>query len=152
MIAANRGEEGVMGEAREVMDRVTETAFKKDLEALKGLYAPNAVAETPDQGTVNGPDAIVEYLGEFMTAFPDASYESVHEHESGANAIDEGYFVGTHTGPLSGPDGETIEGTGKSVRLRACDVATVEGGVVTSHRFYFDNMELIEQLGLASES
>lgn len=141
-----------MSEAREIMDRVTETVFKKDSEALKALYAPNAVAETPDQGALTGPDAIAEYLGEFLVAFPDASYESVHAHESGANAIDEGYFVGTHTGPLTGPDGETIEATGKSVRLRACDVATVEGGVVTSHRFYFDNMELLEQLGLAPES
>jgi ketosteroid isomerase-like protein len=141
-----------MGEAREVMDRVTEAVFKKDSEALKALYASDAVAETPDQGTLNGPDAIAEYLGEFLVAFPDASYDAVHAHESGSNAIDEGYFVGTHTGPLTGPDGETIEGTGKSVRLRACDIAPVEGGVVTSHRFYFDNMELIQQLGLAWES
>lgn len=141
-----------MGEAREVMDRVTETVFKNDTEALKALYAPDAVAETPDQGTVNGSDAIAEYLGQFLVAFPDASFESVHAHESGANAIDEGYFVGTHTGPLTGPDGETIEGTGKGVRVRACDVATVEGGLVTSHRFYFDNMEFMQQLGLAAES
>ncbi len=140
-----------MGEAREVMDRVTEAVFKKDLEALKALYAPNAVAETPE-GTLNGPDAIAEYLGEFLVAFPDASFESVHAHESGANAIDEGYFVGTHTGPLTGPDGEIIDATGKTVRLRECDIATVEGGVVTSHRFYFDNMDFMQQLGLAPES
>ena len=141
-----------MGEARDVMDRITEAVFKKDSEALKVLYAPDAVAETPDQGTLNGPDAIAEYLGEFLVALPDASYESVHAHESGATAIDEGYVVGTHTGPLTGPDGETIEGTGRSVRLRACDFATVEGGVVTSHRFYFDNMDFMQQLGLAPES
>lgn len=138
-----------MGEAREVMDRLTEAAFKKDLEALKALYAPDAVAETPDSGTIRGRDEIAAYLGEFFEAFPDASYESVHEHESGATAIDEGYLVGTHTGPLTGPTGETIEGTGKSVRMRACDIATVEGGLVTSHRFYFDNMDFLEQLGLA---
>jgi ketosteroid isomerase-like protein len=141
-----------MGEAREVMDRVTETVFKNDQDALKALYAPDAVAETPDQGTLNGADAIAAYLGEFLVAFPDASYESVHTHESGANAIDEGFFVGTHTGPMTGPDGETIEGTGKSARLRVCDVTTVEGGVVTSHRFYFDNMEFMQQLGLVPES
>jgi ketosteroid isomerase-like protein len=138
-----------MGEARDVMNRLTEAAFNKDTDALKAVYAPDAVAETPDQGTINGPDAIAAYLGEFLTAFPDASYEARHEHEAGNTAIDEGYFVGTHTGPLSGPDGEEIPATGKSVRFRACDIATVEGGVVTSHRFFFDNMELLEQLGLA---
>jgi ketosteroid isomerase-like protein len=138
-----------MGEAREVMDRLTEAVFKKDREALTALYAPDAVAETPDQGTISGRDAIDAYLGELFEAFPDASYESVHEHESGDTAIDEGYFVGTNTGPLIGPTGETIEGTGNSVRIRACDIATVESGVVTSHRFYFDNMDFLGQLGLA---
>jgi ketosteroid isomerase-like protein len=43
-----------MGEAREVMDRVTDAILKGDLEALKGLYAQDAVAETPDQGTITG--------------------------------------------------------------------------------------------------
>jgi hypothetical protein len=35
--------------------------------------------------------------------------------------------------------------------MRSCDVATVEEGVVTSHRFYFDSMEFLGQLGLAPE-
>jgi hypothetical protein len=72
----------------------------------------------------------------------------VHAHESGNTAIDEGYFVGTHTGPLPSPTGESIPPTGKAVRVRACDIATVENGVVTSHRFYFDQMEFLGQLGL----
>ena len=43
-----------MGEAREVMDRLTDAALKGDSEALKALYAQDAVAETPDQGTITG--------------------------------------------------------------------------------------------------
>jgi ketosteroid isomerase-like protein len=141
-----------VGEAREVLDRVTEAVFKGDSEALKALYAPNAVAETPDQGTISGRDQIVAYLAEFGTAFPNASWEELHKHETGATAIDEGYFVGTNTGPLTGPSGETIPATGKRVRARECDVATVENGVVTSHRFYFDMLDWLTQLGLAPES
>lgn len=141
-----------MGEARDVMDRLTAAAFGKDIEALKALYAEDAVAETPDQGTINGRDAIAAYLEEFTTAFPDASYESLSKHESGTSAIDEGYFVGTNTGPMAGPDGDAIEPTGKSVRARSCDVVTVDNGFVTSHRFYFDNMDFFEQLGLLAES
>ena len=41
-----------MGQAREVMDRVTEAAMSNDAETLKQLYAPEAVAETPDEGTI----------------------------------------------------------------------------------------------------
>jgi tight adherence protein B len=34
------------------------------------------------------------------------------------------------------------------VRVRICDIATVEGWLVTQHRFYFDQMEFLGQLGL----
>ena len=138
-----------MGEAREIMDRVTAAVVSGDSDALKALYAPDAVAETPDQGTIRGRDQIAAYMGEFATAFPDASWEELHKHETGATAIDEGYFVGTNTGPMTGPNGETIPATGRPVRARECDVATVENGVVTSHRFYFDMQNWLTQLGLA---
>lgn len=141
-----------MGEAREIMNRVTEAVFNQDGEALKQLYAPDAVAETPDQGTISGRDEVVAWTLEFLAAFPDASYESAREHEAGDTAIDEGYLVGTNTGPLAMPEGESIPATGKSVRLRACDAATVENGLVTSHRFYFDQMDFLGQLGLAPEA
>jgi ketosteroid isomerase-like protein len=137
-----------MGEAREVMDRVTAAVMSGDSDALKALYAPDAVAETPDQGTIRGRDQIAAYMGEFATAFPDASWEELFKHETSDTAIDEGYFVGTNTGPMTGPNGETIAATGKRVRARECDVATVDNGVVTSHRFYFDMQDWLTQLGL----
>jgi hypothetical protein len=34
---------------------------------MKALYAPDAVAETPGQGTINGRDQIAAYLAEFGT-------------------------------------------------------------------------------------
>ena len=138
-----------MGEAREVMDRVTAAVMSGDLDGLKALYAADAVAETPDQGTIRGRDQIAAYMGELATAFPDASWEELHKHETSDTAIDEGYFVGTNTGPLTGPNGETISATGRRVRVRECDVATVQDGVVTSHRFYFDMQDWLTQVGLA---
>ena len=141
-----------MGEAREVMDRVTDAILKGDLEALKGLYAQDAVVETPDRGTLTGREEIAAYLGEYGTAFPDAAWEERNKYEAGDTAIDEGYFVGTNTGSLTGANGETIPATGRRVRARECDVATVENGVVTSHRFYFDVQDWATQLGLAPES
>ena len=141
-----------MGQAREVMDRVTEAAMGNDGETLKQLYAPDAVAETPDAGTLNGGEAIIAWFTGFAEAFPDASWESGHAHECGDTAVDEGYLVGTHTGPLRLPDGQSIPATGKSVRVRGCDAATVQNGRVTSHRFYFDQMEFMGQLGLAPEA
>jgi ketosteroid isomerase-like protein len=137
-----------MGEPREVLNRLTEAVFSGEWDALGRCYATNAVLVTPDQGEISGTEEIVKWFRDFDDAFPDARYESLYEHETGNTAIDEGYFVGTNTGPLDSPTGESMPATGKSVRFRACDVATVEDGAITSHRFYFDQMEFLGQLGI----
>ena len=122
-----------MGEARDVMDRVTEAVVSKDLEALSRASTPRMRSPSrPDLGTMSGRDQIVAWLGEFVAAFPDASFETAREHACGDTAIDEGYFVGTNTGPLAMPNGESIPATGRRVLMRACDAATVEDGVVTA--------------------
>ena len=138
-----------MGEAREVLDRLTEAVMRGQVDELPNLYADDATLVTPDAGEIRGREAIAEYLGTFSRAFPDASWEALSQLEVGDTAVDEGSFVGTHAGPLATPTGETIPATGKRVRLRECDVATVENGRITSNRFYFDQMEFLEQLGLA---
>jgi hypothetical protein len=86
--------------------------------------------------------------GRSSSRSPGLHWEPADSHEVGNTAIDEGCFVGMHTGELPGPAGEAIPPTGKKVRVRECDAATVENGVITSHRFSFDQMELLGQLGL----
>ena len=141
-----------MGEAREIMDRITASMENNDPEAMRSLYASDAVAETPDEGALRGPEAIAGWLTKFAEAFPDTKWEQANGFEIGDTAIDEGYFTGTNSGPLPMPDGQSIPATGKKIRIRACDLATVQGGVVTRHRFYFDQMDFLEQLGLAPEA
>ncbi|WP_426939533.1 ester cyclase [Pseudarthrobacter sp. S3] len=63
-----------------------------------------------------------------------------------------GSVTGTNTGPLPLPSGESLPATGKSIRVRSCDVAHVEAGLIKQHAFYFDQMELMAQLGLLPES
>ncbi len=137
-----------MGEAREVMDRVTAASRANDRVAVAACYAEDAVAVTPDMGEIRGRDAIVEWYFSLHDAFPDNGYESAAKYEDGNTAIDEGYLVGTHTGPLELPSGDVVPPTGRSIRVRSCDLARVEGGVITRHHFYFDNGEFARQLGL----
>jgi len=49
------------------------------------------------------------------------------------------------------PSGESVPATGKQIRIRECDVVLVEGGQITQHRFYFDQLEFLDQLGLLPE-
>lgn len=139
-----------MGTAREVADRITDTILAGDFGTIKGHYAPRAVLVDPLAGEVSG-GGIVGVYQDFMEAFSEFGYEQIAKHESGSVAIDEGYILGVNTKPLSLPSGETVPPTGRSIRLRSCDVLTVEDGRAVSHHFYYDQMELFAQLGLAPE-
>jgi ketosteroid isomerase-like protein len=140
-----------MGQARETMDRLTAAVMSGDREAVGQFYAADAVAETPDGPRLQGAAAIADYLLAFTRAFPDASFESVRKYEAGDTAIDEGYLVGTHTGVLSTPEGE-VPPTGRKIRLRECDILEVANGVAVSHRFYYDQLDFVSQLGLMAAS
>ena len=137
-----------MAGPRQVLDKLNDAFLAKDLKTVGECYADNAVAITPDQGEIRGRDHIMEYHRQFIDAFSDMSFDFVAQHECGNLAIDEGTMVGKNTGDLPLPSGERIPATGKQVRVRECDVAVVENGVITAHRFYFDQADFLTQLGL----
>ncbi|WP_405769242.1 ester cyclase [Streptomyces sp. NBC_01538] len=136
-----------MGEARDVMDRLTEAITSADLKAIAELYAPDAVAVTPD-GAIHGRDNIVDYWRQMTDAVPDGTYESVHAYEIGDTAVDEGFFTGRNTGPIGLPSGDHLPATQKEIRIRGVDLATVRDGRIVDYRLYFDQMEFLGQLGL----
>lgn len=137
-----------MGEPREVLDQLTEAITGGQLDRAARLYAVDAILVTPDAGEIKGRDGIVEYFSAFVDALSDLRWEPIAAWEAGNVAIDEGYFSGRHTDDLRDPSGRVIPATGNRVRVRECDVATVSNGAVTSHHMYFDQVQLLEQLGL----
>lgn len=152
MITSSVEKEEAKGEARKVLDQLTEAMFTQDYATAEKLYAPDVVAVTPDQGELKGAAEVIEYTKQFIEAFPDLTYEAEFKHESGSTAIDEGWNEGTNLGPLALPTGESLRATGKRLRVRSADIATVENGLLTSHRFYFDQMDFLGQLGLLPET
>jgi ketosteroid isomerase-like protein len=134
------------------MDRLTTAVTARDRGTQAACYAADAIAVTPEEGELVGPEAISNYLSQFGESFPDISYEYAEKYESGNVAIDVGFVVGTNTGPLPLPSGESLPPTGKTIRVRSCDIVTVEDGLITRHEFYFDQMEFLGQLGLLPES
>lgn len=140
-----------MGQARDVMDRLMTAMDAKDRETLAGCFAVDAVLRAPGQGDIRGRDVIADYFFHFWKAMPDVRYERLATYEAGDVAVVEGFVAGTNTGQLSLPTGGTLPATGRQVRVRSCDVATVGAGVITSHHAYFDQMELLGQLGLLPE-
>jgi limonene-1,2-epoxide hydrolase len=142
-----------MGQAREVMDRLTEAlTTTPDIKAIAELYAADAVAVTPDGGEIHGRDNIVEYWRQMTDAIPEATYEPVYSYEIGNTAIDEGFFHGKNTGPIQLASGESLPATQKEIRIRGVDFATIdEDGRIASYRLYFDQLDFLGQLGLLPE-
>lgn len=140
-----------MGLPRELMDRGTAAVLAGELEVLREIYSPDVVVTTPDSGTLRGIDQAIEWNQAFVGAFSERAYHPAHQLETADCAIDQGDFVGTHTNPLQLPDGQSVPPTGKQIRMRAADVAQVRDGKIVRHDFYFDQMDLLAQLGLLEE-
>ena len=123
-----------------------------DLARVAGFTQPDIVLVSPDTGEVKGRDQATERDRTFIEAFPDAKMDIVASYESGDTAIVEWVFRGTNTGPLPLPGGDTLAATGKQVTVRGADVATVNAGAVSRLHSYYDQVELMTQLGLLPQT
>ena len=63
--------------------------------------------------------------------------------------MNEAVFEGTHTATLSGPGGE-VPATGRSVSIPFANVCEISGDRFTDFTLYFDQLELMTQLGVGA--
>jgi SnoaL-like polyketide cyclase len=59
-------------------------------------------------------------------------------------------FSGTHTAPLQSPAGE-VPATNRQLRGRGVQIFRVEGDAVADTRLYYDQVDVLTQLGLMPE-
>jgi steroid delta-isomerase-like uncharacterized protein len=78
-----------------------------------------------------------------ILAFPDLRIDLSHLLACGESSVLEGTLRGTHRADL-GP----IPATGKTIELGLCDVIEVRDGKVHREREYFDQMTMMQQLGV----
>jgi steroid delta-isomerase-like uncharacterized protein len=121
-----------------------------DINAAVSSCSDDVEVTDPGMGTVHGIAPFREYLGTFKRAMPDARAIVERFLETGDTVIVEGRFVGTHTGPLAGEDGD-IPPTGRAVDLRFADVSRVTDGKIASYHTYYDQLGLLTQLGLMGD-
>jgi len=140
-----------MSAYRELLDRYVERYNAGDLDACMDLYADDAVQGMPD-GIFVGRSAIHERLARELEAIPDVTHTVVSFIEQGDAFADEWTFVGTHTGPLTLPDGTVLPPTGKRVEVKGMEVVRVgPDGKIVLNTLYFDNLAVATQLGLVPE-
>jgi len=93
-----------------------------------------------------GREAVDTLWSTFHDAFPDNHVEKVGIYGDEHGGVLEGRFVGTHTGTLRAPAGD-IQATGKPVDVGFCEVHRVQEGKIIDTHIYYDQVEMLTQLG-----
>ncbi len=142
-------EEGTKVDLNEVADNIVKAFASVDATAKANLYAEDAILITAgEQEPVRGRKAIEEYLVATYKPFSDVEIEFPTILISGNHIVLEQVVRGTNTGPLLLPEGE-IPPTGKKVELKLVWIAKISpDGLIEEDRTYFDNLSLMQQLGL----
>jgi predicted ester cyclase len=98
--------------------------------------------------TLRGRVEVGQFTQAMWSAFPDgrlAFRQQILPHDAAATEV---VFTGTHTGPMNTPNG-LIPPTGKRLILHSLSILRIEDGRVASEHVYFDQLEMMSQLGLA---
>jgi len=139
-----------MADAREVGQRFIEAFNTHDERRIRELNGENTVFEAPGDVRVEGRDAATEYAMGWLRAFSDARITVHNELADGDWVVQEFTFTGTHDGTLASPAG-AISATHKTLNGRGVQIFRVEGGKVADTRLYFDQVQVMTQLGLMPE-
>jgi len=135
---------------RQLLDVYVARYNAGDLDGVIDLYGDDAVQNMPD-GTFVGRSAIRARLAQELNAFSDVEHTVRSFVEQGDAFCDEWTFAGTHTAPLSLPDGRELAPTGMRIEIRGMEYCLMRDGKLVVNTLYYDNAAVAAQLGLLPE-
>ncbi len=137
------------GDTRSLIERDIELWNARDREGwLAAADLHRLVVQAPGGLRLLGRDAADMVWAMWNEAFPDNRLGITAIHADDRGGVHEGRFTGTHTGTLRSPAGE-IAPTNRAVDAPFCGVYEFDEGKITSVHLFFDQMELLTQLGVA---
>jgi predicted ester cyclase len=115
-------------------------------ENLDEVYPPNVVWHMPDQD-LRGIEETKQYASTYFEAFPDFSFSIEDMVAEGDKVVSRVKFRGTHQGETEefGPP------TGKEFEQEGITIHRIEGDKIVEEWNQFDNLSVLQQLGLAQE-
>ena len=137
-------------DARQVADAGTAAFNAHDAQKIRELFAPDVIFEAPGGVRVEGAEAATEYAMSWLNAFPDARITVQNQVVAGDWVAEQFTFTGTHKETLSGPGGE-IPPTGRGLTGRGMQLTRVADDKVAEQHLYYDQVEVLTQLGLMPE-
>jgi steroid delta-isomerase-like uncharacterized protein len=138
-----------MNDVKRVLEQAIELWNTGDREGWAALYQPDVEWEAPGGARISGlEDLKVKYFDALLEAAPDRSSVVDALFAEGELVAEEGRYTGTHTGTWRSPDGVVIPATGKSLDFAFSAIFRVTDGKIASIRLYYDQIEVLTQLGL----
>lgn len=136
-----------MSEANKAIARRSwEIVNKRNPDALEEVYAADSILHEPDQD-LNGTEEVKQYLSLYVSAFPDMNVTVEDAIAEGNQAVTRWTLRGTHEGEVEefGPP------TGRQVELAGITIHRIESGKIVEEWERYDNLSVMQQLGLVPE-
>jgi steroid delta-isomerase-like uncharacterized protein len=139
-----------MSDTRTTFDAWIDAFNAHDEAAMRAATADDCVFEGPGGVRLEGGDAVTGYAMVWLNAFSDAKLEVDTVAVDGDWVAMTGVFKGTHDGTLAGPAGD-VPRTGRSLEGRCSQFVRFADGKSVEEYLYFDQMDLVTQLGITPE-
>ena len=118
-----------------------------DLAHLREFIAPEGQAHFPGVPGPLGRDAWIGLWAGFRAAFPDIEVTVEDQIAEGDGVVTRWTARGTHQGDLQG-----LAPTGKRLALSGVSIDRLVDGKVVEHWEYYDQLDMLQQLGVAPTS
>jgi len=138
-------------DAKTLVQTGADTWNSRDQEGFFATYADDCEITAPGF-TGKGRQGLTDFWNAWHTGFSDNQVTLRLVFAEGDNVVEESVFSGTNDGPLTGPDGSRIPATGRQVSAPLSGLHTVHDGRIVSTRLYFDQLDMLTQLGLMPDS
>lgn len=127
-----------------VVEEYTAAYLARDATALSRLYSPRCRLVAPGI-SLERPGGVRAMWAAWFRAFPDVSSTFDRRVINGRVAVLEWTERGTHTGELR-MAGAVVPATGKTVVWQGATILEIEDGLIASHTWHFDRLQLTFQL------
>lgn len=130
--------------------RAIEATVAGDSTSVRELFTEDVVAWSPTVSVTSRVELAVE-MEDHEDAFSEIEVRTCPVVTVGERAWVEWVATATHSGPLAVGHGVYLDPTGRRVTLRGVTVADFDGARIRAVRHYWDELELLAQLGVLEQ-
>jgi steroid delta-isomerase-like uncharacterized protein len=119
---------------------------QQNLDAVDEIYPADIVWHVPE-GDIQGSEQVKQFVAMYLSAFPDINVTVEDVIAEGDKAVTRWTMRGTHQGETE----ELGPPTERQIEVEGITIHRIEGGKIVEEWERYDNLSVMEQLGLIPE-